>query len=67
MGYRIPTQGLSSIAGLRIVDVLPSVVGDTIILPDEFTTQTGSDFDIDKLYIARYNFDEEGNKIEFKK
>lgn len=67
MGYRIPTQGLSSIAGLRIVDVLPSVVGDTIILPDEFTTQTGSDFDIDKLYIARYNFDREGNKIEFKK
>jgi hypothetical protein len=45
MGYRIPTQGLSSIAGLRIADVLPSVVGDTIILPDEFTTQTGSDFD----------------------
>lgn len=67
MGYRIPTQGLSSIAGLRIADVLPSVVGDTIILPDEFTTQTGSDFDIDKLYIARYNFDKEGNKIEFKK
>lgn len=67
MGYRIPTQGLSSIAGLRVVDVLPSVVGDTIILPDEFTTQTGSDFDIDKLYIARYNFDKEGNKIEFKK
>lgn len=65
MGYRIPTQGLSSIAGLRIADVLPSVVGDTIILPDEFTTQTGSDFDIDKLYIARYNFDKEGNKIEF--
>lgn len=23
-------------------------------------------FDIDKLYIARYNFDKEGNKIEFK-
>ena len=67
MGYRIPTQGLSSIAGLRIIDVLPSVVGDTIILPDEFTTQTGSDFDIDKLYIARYNFNKKGNKIKFKK
>ena len=66
MGYRIPTQGLSSIAGLHIKDVLPSNVGDIIVLPDEFTTQTGSDFDIDKLYIARYNFDKEGNKIEFK-
>lgn len=66
IGYRIPTQGLSSIAGLHIKDVLPSNVGDMIVLPDEFTTQTGSDFDIDKLYIARYNFDKEGNKIEFK-
>ena len=45
IGYRIPTQGLSSIAGLHIKDVLPSNVGDMIVLPDEFTTQTGSDFD----------------------
>lgn len=43
IGYRIPTQGLSSIAGIRIKDVLPSNVGDMIVLPDEFTTQTGSD------------------------
>ena len=50
MGYRIPTQGLSSIAGLHIKDVLPSNVGDIIVLPDEFTTQTGSDFDGRKLY-----------------
>jgi len=50
IGYRIPTQGLSSIAGLHIKDVLPSNVGDMIVLPDEFTTQTGSDFDGEKLY-----------------
>jgi len=37
LGYRIPTQGLSSIAGIHIADVLPASVGDTIILPDEFT------------------------------
>lgn len=43
IGYRIPTQGLSSIAGLHIKDVLPANVGDMIVLPDEFTTQTGSD------------------------
>lgn len=65
MGYRIPTQGLSSISALKIVDVLPAVVGDTIILPEEFTKLTGSDFDIDKLYIARYNYDNEGNRIAF--
>lgn len=65
MGYRIPTQGLSSVSGLHVKDVLPSNVGDTIILPDEFTAQTGSDFDIDKLYVARYNFDNDGNIIKF--
>ena len=46
IGYRIPTQGLSSIAALHIKDVLPANVGDMIVLPDEFTAQTGSDFDI---------------------
>ena len=65
IGYRIPTQGLSSISPLKIVDILPENVGDTIVLPDEFTAQTGSDFDIDKLYIARYNYDRESNKILF--
>ena len=45
LGYRIPTQGTASISGLRIVDVLPSNIGDTIVLPDEFTGLTGSDFD----------------------
>lgn len=65
LGYRIPTQGTASISGLRIVDVLPSNIGDTIVLPDEFTGLTGSDFDIDKCYIARFNFNRDGQKIEF--
>ena len=43
VGYRIPTQGLSSISALKVVDVLPSNIGDTIILPTEFTKVTGSD------------------------
>ena len=51
MSYRIPTQALSSIHPLRFVDVLP-IVRDTIILPKEFTKITGSDFDIDKLYLS---------------
>lgn len=57
MGYRIPTQGLSSIVSLRIKEVMPAIVGDVIILPDSFTALTGSDFDIDKLYVARYNYE----------
>lgn len=57
VGYRIPTQGLASISALRFVDVLPENYGDMIVLPDAFTKLTGSDFDIDKLYVARYTYD----------
>ena len=45
MGYRIPAQGQSSTVALKIVDVYPEQIGDTITLPDEFTALTGSDFD----------------------
>lgn len=68
IGYRIPTQAQSSIHALRFVDVLP-VVKDTIILPREFTKVTGSDFDIDKLYLASLAYNVKDNKasIEFNK
>lgn len=55
VAYRIPTQAQSSIHALRVADVIPALK-DTIILPEEFTTITGSDFDIDHLYLARYNY-----------
>lgn len=67
VGYRIPTQGLSSTFAFKVVDVLPDRIGDTIIVPDEFTAMTGSDFDVDKLYLATLNFDENGKIIEFEK
>lgn len=63
IGYRIPTQSVASISALRFVDVMPEIMADTIVLPESFTKQTGSDFDIDKLYIARYSFDNEGKII----
>lgn len=56
MGYRIPTQGHNSIMMLKVVGVYPETIGDTITLPSEFTALTGSDFDIDKLYVTRYNY-----------
>lgn len=65
LGYRIPTQGQSSLSALRVVDVLPENSGDTIILPDEFTALTGSDFDIDKLYFARHYYNEDGTRVKF--
>lgn len=63
IGYRIPTQAQSSIHALRFVDVVPAVKS-TVILPTEFTKITGSDFDIDHLYLARYNVNKDG-KYEF--
>lgn len=58
VAYRIPTQAQSSIHALRFVDVVPAVKS-TVILPEEFTKITGSDYDIDHLYLASYNY----NKI----
>jgi len=51
LSYRIPTQAVASINALKCVDVIP-VVRDTAILPKLFTTITGADFDIDKLFIS---------------
>ena len=67
VGYRIPTQAESSIHALRIVDILP-VVNDTVILPAEFTKITGSDFDIDKLFLSSIQYKvnrEEGEDGKF--
>lgn len=59
IAYRIPTQAQSSIHALRFVDVIPAVKS-TIIVPEEFTKITGSDFDIDHLYLASYNINTTG-------
>lgn len=63
IGYRIPTQSIASISPLRFVDVLPEIMGDTIMLPEDFTKLTGSDFDIDKLYVARFAYNKNGVKF----
>lgn len=54
IGYRIPTQAQSSIHALKFVDVIPATKS-AIILPEEFTKITGSDFDIDHLYLVSKN------------
>lgn len=64
IGYRIPTQGLSSTFSFKVMDVLPDRIGDTIVVPDEFTAMTGSDFDVDKLYIASLSYDKDDNIIQ---
>ena len=56
VGYRIPTQGMSSMFSYIVADVLPEQVGDLIVVPREFTAQTGSDYDVDKLFLANYSY-----------
>ena len=53
IGVRIPTEGKLSMWPMKIVGFLPSEAGEAIMLPEEITKITGSDFDSDKQYIIR--------------
>lgn len=49
IGFRIPTQALSSVDVFKVKGFLPAYMGRSVIVPSELTTKAGSDFDIDKL------------------
>jgi len=56
IGVRIPTQGHPSMATIEIVGFLPKWAGDLLIAPQDFITQFGHDFDVDKMYSYIYNY-----------
>lgn len=56
IGYRIPTEDKYSMAPLHIKGFLPKAAGEAVMLPKEITLLSGSDFDIDKLYIILKTF-----------
>ena len=65
IGYRIPTEDTYSMVPIKIAGFVPKAAGEAVMLPKEITLLSGSDFDIDKLYImmpeivkAEYNEDE---------
>ena len=66
VGYRIPNQGMASNDVLEIVGILPETMGDSIIGYDGIPAKTGSDFDIDKMYIMAPNlmFNKKDKKFE---
>lgn len=66
VGYRIPNQGMSSIDTIEIVGILPPSSGDTMVTYTEVTGKTGSDFDIDKMFMMmpHTHYDEEIGKLE---
>lgn len=49
VGFRIPTEQLNSIEGIKVVGFLPEEAGNIVIVPSEIVVKAGSDFDIDKL------------------
>jgi hypothetical protein len=63
IGFRIPTQALSSVEAVRIKGFLPQSMGKTIVVPSELVAKSGSDFDIDKLnmYLKSVYVDENGD------
>lgn len=65
IGYRIPNQGLSSNDALEIVGILPEETGDTVVAYTGITTKTGSDYDIDKMYLMFPAYKLEGNKLVY--
>ena len=56
IGYRVPTEDKYSMVPLMIKGFLPQQNGSAIMLPSEITTLSGSDFDIDKLYVMLPEF-----------
>ena len=50
IGYRIPTEGKQSICVMKVVGFTDDALGSTIVVPDDWVSQTGSDFDIDSVY-----------------
>lgn len=56
IGYRIPTEDKYSMAPLYIKGFLPKAAGEAVMLPKEITLLSGSDFDIDKLYVMLKTF-----------
>ena len=70
MGYRIPTEGKQSVCNMKVVGFVNDAYGSTIVVPDEWVAQTGSDFDIDSVYGIQYDsyLDKDGKirKVEYK-
>ena len=56
LGYRIPTEAKYSTLPMKVVGFLPRGT-ESIMLPKEITVLSGSDFDVDKLYIMRQVFE----------
>lgn len=62
VAYRIPTEREYSILNLKVKRFYPKIMGAAIMVPSQYTTVAGFDFDIDKLYYFRKEF-KQANKL----
>lgn len=65
IGYRIPTEGKQSICIMKVIGFIDDTYDSTIVVPDAWVAQTGSDFDIDSIYAIHFTtqFDKDGKLI----
>lgn len=66
-GFRIPNQAHSSMMHFKIVGFLPEGMGDSLVVPSEIAIQMGSDYDVDKLYVYNYEFNNNPEGLTKKK
>lgn len=67
VAYRIPMQDYSSAVPSRIAGILPEGYSKTIVVAGNIIIQTGSDFDIDKLFALFRNSNEKLTKLQKEK
>lgn len=60
VSYRIPTQGRNFMSVMRVKEFLPASAGDVIVMPSEVVIDSGSDFDIDKMFVFYPNLNFNG-------
>lgn len=69
IGYRIPTEGKQSVCIMKVVGFIDDGCGSTIVVPNDWVSQTGSDFDIDSVYGIQYesrlDIDKHIQKIDY--
>ena len=63
IGYRIPTEGLYSIMPLIIRGFLPQQSGSSIVIAQEVVELSGSDNDVDKMFLMLKRFIGDGKDI----
>lgn len=63
VGFRVPTQYVSSIELIKIKGFLPKQAGNIVVMPTEIVGKAGSDFDIDKLYMYMKNTYKKDGKL----